>query len=522
MARSTPESLADRWSAWTARFRDRLFEPVDGASLAVFRILFGLLMVWEVGRFWDRSDGRSWIRDYYILPQFHFKYYGFEWVRAWPGDGMYIHFAVLGLAGLLLALGLLYRPAALLIFLTFSYVFLLDQARYLNHFYLVCLVAFVMIFVNGHGAWSLDRLLFFRRRAESVPYWNVFLLRAQMCIVYVYAGIAKINPDWLRARPVADWIRNRDDTPFIGHLFREEWVAYFVAYFGLIYDLSIGFLLFYRRTRPVAIALALFFHGGNKFLFNIGIFPYLAMALTLMFLEPDWPRQVLHRIARMVPWATGAGRSDGRGQVRPDEALGPCPVPEGRRATVEPHGARRPRQATVLWCLGLYLAWQVLFPLRHWLYPGDVNWTEEGHRFSWRMKLRDKEGVIAFAVFDPASGREWHPDPRLYLAPWQLEEMVGRPDMIVQFAHYLAARYRQRQNLAERPEVYVSALVSLNGSRLQELIDPDVDLADRARPLGQVDWILPRHPTRYPLPEVIRSLRRGATDPTDDPPPGAR
>lgn len=33
---------------------------------------------------------------------------------------------------------------------------------------------------------------------------------------------------------------------------------------------------------------------------------------------------------------------------------------------------------------------QILYPLRHHLYPGDVTWNELGHRYSWRMKLRDK------------------------------------------------------------------------------------------------------------------------------------
>ena len=108
----------------------RLFEPVDIASLVFFRIAFGVVIIYEV---WLQFS-RGWIKLDYIDPDYHFSYYGFGWVQQWPGNGMYFHFLALGVMGACIALGLWYRIATVLFFLGFTYVFLLDQALYLNHF----------------------------------------------------------------------------------------------------------------------------------------------------------------------------------------------------------------------------------------------------------------------------------------------------------------------------------------------------------------------------------------------------
>jgi hypothetical protein len=447
------------------RLRTWLLRPADAASLGAFRIMFGALMFWEVIRFFQHG----WIREYYVDPALHFKYLFFEWVHAWPGVGMYVHFAVLGALAVLIALGLFYRLAAALFFLGFSYVFLLDQGRYLNHFYLISLVAFLMIWVGADRWASLDQRLFRRGEPQAVPFWQIFLLRAQVFIVYFYAGVAKINPDWLRGEPVRTWLALRAEATGWEFL-AQEWAVWVVAYGGLLFDLSIGFLLIWRPTLALGIVLAVLFHTGNRFLFQIGIFPYLGVALTLLFLPPEWPGWFGRE--------TGAQSGDG-----PEPADAP---PAGRVAPTKLGSGR------ALAFMAVYLAAQLLIPLRHWLYPGDVAWTEEGHRFSWRMKLRDKQSVTGILVRDPGSGQEWEIDPNVHLPPWQFDEMMGRPDMLVQFAHYLRDLYRPR--CKAEPEVYASVLCSLNGAPERELIDPNVNLAAEKRTLWSSSWILPRAP----------------------------
>jgi hypothetical protein len=436
-----------------------LFAPIDAASIAVFRIAFGALMVVEV-----LDDFRhDWFTADFVSPSFRFKYYGFEWIDAWPVDALHAHFAILGVLGGLISLGLHYRAASVLFFLGFTYVFLLDQAAYLNHFYLIVLLSLMLAVVPAQRMLSMDAR--HARLPATVPAWTLLVLRAQVGIPYFYAGLAKLNGDWLRGEPLRTWLDRRRDLPLLGPLLTYEPVPWLLVYGALFLDLAVVPLLLWRRTRLIAFAAAAVFHTLNAALFTIGIFPWLMIAATTLFFAPEWPR-------RFLGLAPPTARESG-------------PAPSHRHAWLAA-------------ALGAYLSLQLLVPLRHWLYPGDVNWTEEGHRFSWRMKLRDKEAHAVFqvTVFD-ADGvqRIALVDPREYLTRDQAAKMAARPDMVLQFAHFLAAEKR-RQGHA-RVKVRAQALVSLNGRRRQFLVDPTVDLAAEKRSLAPASWILP---STLPLP----------------------
>src|SRR5687767_11157820 len=181
-------------TSFLKRLCSALFKPVDISFLVYFRIAFGAIMLWEVYRFFT-SD---WITRYYVEPAIHFTYYGFSWVKPWPGRGMYVHFFVLAVAATCIIIGFCYRTAAAVFFLGFTYVFLLDQARYLNHFYLICLISFLLVFLPANRAVSLDALLSRKIRSDTVPAWALWVLRAQVGIAYFFGGIAKLNSDWLR------------------------------------------------------------------------------------------------------------------------------------------------------------------------------------------------------------------------------------------------------------------------------------------------------------------------------------
>lgn len=468
----TQTSLAaprEALSSFPDRWRDYLLAPVDGASLAVFRICFGLLMLWDVWRYW----ANGWITSDYVEPRFHFTYFLFPFVRPWPGDGMYWHFGVLGLLALLMAVGLFYRLAAWGFFLGFTYVFLLDESYYLNHNYFICLLSFLLAIVPAQSAWSLDAWC---RRKESgpptsqsrpfydgtVPNWSVLLLRTQVTLVYFYAGVAKLNDDWLvRDEPLQLWLKARADWVLVAPLLAIPGGIWVMTYGSTVFDLSAGFLLWRRRTFWPAAAVALVFHLFNNYLFPIGVFPWLMLATLALFPRPGWPRR----------WFSKAAPTTVAHAPRP--------------ASV--------RETTALVLLHLYLAVQLLVPLRHWLYPGSVGWTEQGHRFAWHMMLRHKDiETFTMSVIDPRTGARREIDPREYLSPRQVREMSRRPDMILQLAHHLADLEQARTGV--RPVVNARVVASLNARPFQELIDPTVDLAAQPVSLAPAHWIVPLRP----------------------------
>jgi vitamin K-dependent gamma-carboxylase len=434
----------------------RLFAPVDVASLVFFRVAFGAIMLWEV----YRHLAFGWVRFYYIEPEFKFTYYGFGWVQLWFGEWLYLHFLALGLLAFFIAVGFMYRLSMALFFVGFTYVFLLDQTLYLNHFYLVCLVSFLMIFIPAHRALSVDAWLRPRLRSEKVPAWALALLVAQIGIVYFYGGLAKLNGDWLRGEPMRLWLFERQDLPLAGRFFTEEWAVYFFSYGGLLLDLLVVPFLLWRRTRLAAFGFVLFFHLTNWQLFDIGIFPWFMIAATLLFFSPSWPR-ALGRLRLAELPSLGAWRR----------------VLNGPRNGAAATGGLRPGQYAI--------------PLRHFLYPGNVSWTEEGHNFSWHMKLRDKDAVVRFVAVDPASGERWRIDAQgeYGLTEDQVFEMAAEPDMILQFAHHVSEDL-ERRGFGD-VEVRAVGEASLNGRDYQPLVDPAADLSEKPRNMAPADWILP-------------------------------
>lgn len=448
-----------------------LFEPVDISFLVFFRIVFGGILVWEVYRYFTRG----WIGRYFVEPVVNFTYYGFSWVKPWPGRGMYIHFFVLGLAAACVMAGFLYRIAAPVLFVTFTYFFLLDQTRYLNHFYLVCLVSLLMCFLPAERAFSVDALLRRNIRSDVVPAWTLWLLRLQVGIPYFFGGIAKLNSDWLRGgEPMRIWLSPFTKIAGVGHLFAAEWVVYSFAIGGLLLDLLVVPLLLWRRTRPFAFGAAIMFNLLNAVIFEIGIFPWLMLGALLIFFPPDLVRRFAH--AFMSPGEEF--------DAEPAQIGGAEKIAKGRSCA-----PLSTSQKVVVGLLAAYFVVQLVLPLRHFLYPGNVSWTEEGHNFAWHMKLRTKAGEAVFTVTHPRTGQTWTIKPEDHLESHQVMKMTTKPDLLLLFAHHLAEE-KKREGYDD-VEVRARVMVSLNGREPQLLIDPNVDLSKEEVTLLPTPWIVP-------------------------------
>jgi vitamin K-dependent gamma-carboxylase len=389
-------------------------------------------MVVAAGRFF----WHDWIREYYLTPKYFFHYYGFSWVRPWPGNLMYVHYALMGAAALLLALGVAHRISAAAFCALFTYAHFIDKTNYLNHYYLVSCLSFLMVFL------PLGR---------TVPAWALYLVRFQVAVVYVFGGIAKLKSDWLlHAEPLTIWLGANTDFPLLGRWFHTKAFAMAFSWAGAFFDLSVVPLLLWRRSRPFAYAGAVAFHLITARLFQLGMFPWIMMGAATVFFEPDWPR-------RFLP-LRGA----------PSEA--------------------RPLSRAQASLLGVYVAFQVLMPLRHWLYPSNVLWTEEGFRFAWNVMLMEKSGAVDMTVVEPSSGKRWTIDAHDYLTRYQIKMMSTQPDMILEFAHVVADDFAAR---GQAVSVHVDATVALNGRRGAPLVDPSVDLAREDEGFSHKRWLLP-------------------------------
>ncbi|MBF9252150.1 HTTM domain-containing protein [Pontibacter sp. 172403-2] len=435
-----------------------LTAPVPAAPLAVFRVVFGGMMLASIVRF----VAKGWVTELYVLPKVYFPYYGFEWIKPLGEAGMYGLFGLMALAALGLMLGLFYRLSALLFFLSFTYVELLDKTNYLNHYYFVSVVAFLLLLVPAHRHFSLDVLRKPQLWVSHVPRWAVLIFQVQLGLVYFYAGVAKLNPDWLlEAMPLRYWLPAHTHLPLIGPLLDKVWVAYLFCWFGAFYDLTIVFFLSWRKSRLLAYLTVVVFHVLTAVLFPIGMFPYIMIMSTLIFFSADFHEKLL-----------GLCRSIAR-----------------VRKPAFPRFAEASGQPILLYLLGLYFVVQVLVPWRFLLYPDSLFWTEQGYRFSWRVMLMEKTGTAFFYVRDARTGHEIEINNKKYLTLNQEKQMATQPDMVLQFAHMLREDFARRGiPVAQvRAEVYVS----MNGRGSRLLIDPTVNLAAESESFLPKTWILP-------------------------------
>ncbi|HZR18357.1 MAG TPA: HTTM domain-containing protein [Verrucomicrobiae bacterium] len=440
--------------------------PVDIASLAAFRFLFGLLMAAAMVRFL----AKGWIRLLYIEPRFFFSYPGLEWLRPWPGFLMHVHFIVLAILALGIAFGIFYRVCIALFFLGFTYVELLDQTAYLNHYYLISLLSGLLIFLPAHRAWSIDVWRKPQLRLEAVPAWCLNLLRFQVAVVYVFAGLAKFNADWLlRAEPLRIWLPARSDLPLVGPWLGQAWVAYGASWFGALFDTSIVFCLLWRRTRWPAYALLVLFHVATWVLFNIGMFPWIMIVAALLLFPADWPR-------RWLAWLRGRG-ADSQTALSPQRG--------GARDEIS-FGLWSDRPCSfLLVLLAAYAAVQVALPLRPWLVSQPSAWTCAGFNCAWRVMIAEKTGYAEFYAFDPSTSRRWRLSVKNFLTPRQETLMAQDPYLVRAMGRRLAADLKARGLV--QAQVTVDAFAALNGRPSQPLIDPNVNLAGPV-PDG---WIVP-------------------------------
>ncbi|PRQ06789.1 HTTM domain-containing protein [Enhygromyxa salina] len=432
----------DRARAWA-------HPRVDASSLVILRVFVGLLVCVSALRF----VARGWVSELLLAPSFHFHYWGFAWVRA-PGPALaYGLFAVLAAASLALAAGVRVRLSALICWVAFTYIELIDLTYYLNHYYFItCLLAtFVLLPPRPDADGRVSRA-------------KLTLVRVQVGLVYVFAGVAKLGSDWLvHAQPLRTWLAQHADLPVVGAWLDEAWLAHLASWSGLGFDLLVVPALLWRRTRKVAYAAVVGFHVITGLLFPIGMFPWFMIGCATIMFAPDWPRRFM-----ALNLESGG------------------------------HAPTKPRLEQALAGLaGALLVVQIALPWRALLYPGSMLWHEQGFRFGYRVMLIEKVGFVEFRVHDRVSGDRWTVAPHAELSALQVKMMSTQPDLIAQYARHLATRLEHEMPGADI-EVRADVFVAFNGRPHARLIDPQTDLAATRAGLAAKPWILPAPTTDPP------------------------
>lgn len=451
----------------TFNLKTYLSQTTNTAPLAVFRVLFGFMMFLSIVRFWYHG----WIDLLYIQPKFHFTYFGFEFVKP-LGVYTYLLFGICGLSAVFVALGYKYRMAIIVFFLSFTYIELMDKTTYLNHYYFITLLSFLMIFLPANACFSIDNLL--RKKTYiNIPKWTIDSVKLLLGIVYFYAGLAKLNSDWLfKAMPLKIWLPSKYDLPLIGEsLMQQNWFHFAMSWSGMLYDLCIPFLLLYKKIRWFAFGLVVIFHVFTRVLFPIGMFPFIMIVSTLIFFEADFHLKVISFFKRILNRLSLQPKTE---QLLKIEAISQFHIK---------------KKEIVIPLVIAFFTIQMLFPFRYLLYPNELFWTEEGYRLSWRVMLMEKMGIATFKIVDKETGSFFYVDNKDFLTPFQEKQMSFQPDFILEYAHYLGDHFTSQGH--KNVQVFVESYVALNGRLSQQYIDKTVDLYAEKESFKPKHWILP-------------------------------
>lgn len=431
------------------KFLDWCNTPTSSKQLGIFRILFGIIAMIEVVYYYRVG----YVQNIFIAPKLLFSYDFFP-VAVLPEGIMNLLVGGLALSSVLIILGLYFRWAMAYFFLVFTYIFLLDQSNYNNHFYLFSLISFLLCFTNADASYSLTK----SRWALQIPQWQIRIFQFQIGVVLFFGGVAKINPFWFDFHPITEFLSVRAEDS--GLAFLNHTVTHYVLMIGgLVFDLAAVFLLLMKRTRMLGLLLAIFFNVANSWLFDdIGSFPLFMLFSLLLFLD--------------------------------DEELNRLPLPRQKtiKSAFKPNSLKRISGGLIL----VYILLQMTVPLRHFLYPGYPDWTGEGQRFAWRMKIQHRTfDRITFSLTSKEVDFEEILLPEQHITLHQYTQMANSPQMLVQFAEY-AEGLAKKRNPKMHFMVKCKAKVKFNGSEYVNIFAPNLDILNASRTHDSYnDWIEP-------------------------------
>ena len=440
--------------AFDKAFANRLFQPVSIAPLIIFRIIFGFLLFYHA----VSTCLNGTVYQNYIAPPFTFTYIGLEFLQPLPGAGMYLYVALMAILALLIMLGAWYRIAILFYAILWTFLYLVQKSGYNNHYYLVLLLCWIMVFMPANRLYAVDARRNPQLSSTTCPQYCIWIFVFQVSVMYFFAAISKITPDWFSGKFIAIQFSRLSEHQVLGLLYGQKWFQLFICYAGFFFDLLIVPLLLFKKTRNLAFLLSCLFHLFNSFTFKLGIFPYLSLGLTVFFFDAVVLENIFFR---------GKNLKDKQDVKDMPSSL---------------------KRNFVIVCLGIYFLFQLILPMRPWFFPGNVFWTEEGYRMSWKMMLRTKSGKIHFKVFNPDSKQSWSIDPGEKFALAHVRTLATSPDIIWQYAHRLKKEYSGKGY----PHVQVFAIgaVSLNRNTARPLVDSTIDLsAVKWQPFCHSDWI---------------------------------
>lgn len=314
-------SLRGIWQ-WWYRF---WFEPVSTVSIALFRMIYGALllafvalllpdlMVWfsrggpftveDAARFWGEAP------DYSVLIWFP------------QPAAVLAFFAVFALASFCLMVGLWTRVAALIVFAGLVSIGHRNPLILHGGDTAMRLMAFYLILAPAGASLSVDRLIAVARGKQGAqsalaPPWAQRLLQLQICFIYAMTVLLKLRGHaWLDGTALYYTAHLEDFKRFpVPFVFDHMLLINLMTYWTIATELSLAFLVWAPGLRRLVLLNGVALHLGIEYSMNIPLFAFTMIAAYLVFVDVEgtWARVLAWRPLRSLPRATLFAGADSR------------------------------------------------------------------------------------------------------------------------------------------------------------------------------------------------------------------
>ncbi len=426
---------------FTLNFIKELNSPIPSISISIFRLFFALILLVQSYYF---------IAEEFIVKNIIQPFVLFPFISELePASKTFL--IIIGYIMLVANIGMLFNKSAkfaTLIFLfCFTYFWLLDKGYFNNHYYFISLICFLLFLVEKAPSYSKN---------IYTPKIYLFSLQMMVFIIYFIAGVNKLNPYWLFDLQPMRHILELKSELVNNAFFKQELVILCASYLGLIFDLCIGFLLFFKRTQLFAFMSIIVFHVTNYYLFKdvgeIGVFPFLMISTIILFIDPLYLNKIL-KIKNKKPIET-------------------------------PHCLIMNK---FIFC---FLIIQFTLPFRHVFFKGNVDYNGIGQRFAWRMKIMYKESDINYFIVNKMTQEKYTVDITTMLTNRQYNNLKYFPDLIVPLAKKIQLEASEKFGI-KNAKITCKYTTSFMGKNKQYLFSPKLDLAKIKPNTLTNKWLFP-------------------------------
>jgi hypothetical protein len=434
-----------------------LFQNVSSSLLSYFRIAVGFAMLYVI-----RNSFHIYFINDLLFSKYFVTYDLFHWVKPIPIFWFNILFYLLYLSSFLFIIGYKYRINAIILFLGITYCFLIDKGHYNNHLYLYSLILLLMTLVEADKYFSIDSYIKKKKDPTfntDILSWQIWIFRFQFFIVYFYGGLAKLHLDWFKGFPMKFWLNSLSSnfTGSAAKFFQSEFAPYFFSYSGIIFDLSIGFLLLSKRWRKWALIPLITFHVSNHFLWYIGSFPWVMIFTTPIFFSDTFFKSFFDSISSFLNSIF-------------NKNFTPVTISKFNKPSAN-------LKKTIIVFVSIWITLQCTIPFRRYLYDGHPSWTGQGHLFSWRMMLVDIMHGISIEFYIPSNNDRFQVGLENYLNYRQFKKLSRVPMNVIKFTNYLSDEFKSN-NPGIEYDIKIIFLKSVNERTPKLVLDSTINYAN--------------------------------------------